>query len=279
MMKNYILRDYSFIPEIPALSVDEDMGCISFMFYDADKEINLAWIEWVEALFLYFDIEPDSIVFHHDGKTKQGKYSRLKKALLDATEKGEIDFQLRSRAIEGYPTFFPSEISVSMNTSGPGSAQGVISIIEKKVPNILDWSKKLASELTLLAGSFYAHSSKFPMLLGPDAYAAAVGTIPKGWSFNSTRAYTTRLTVWRDSTQNLSHIENFFREIFPINFLKETHMNSTIVGKPARSFYEMYGSVIEVSPNSQQYMWEVESRKLKLLRKIMEKEGLILSQE
>lgn len=278
-MKNTTVQDFSFIPNIPKLDAGEDMACVSFMFYDSEKKINQDWLEWLELLFSYFDSEIDRVLFHHKGKTRHGKYSRLKKAFLDAMETGDVDFQLRSRVIEGHPGFFPSEVSISVNASGPGNAQGVISIIEKKVPDVSNFSKKLASELMLLAGSFYAHSSKFPMILGPDAYAAAVGAIPKGWSFNSTKTYTERLTTWRKKTRHLDHIEMSFREIFPINFLKETHMNSTIVGKPARSFYEMYGSVIELSPNSQQYMWEVESSKLKLLREIMEKEGLILSQQ
>lgn len=276
-MKNKTVQDFSFIPNIPKLGAAEDMACVSFMFYDSEKKLNQDWLEWLELIFSSFDTEPDRILFHFEGKTRRGKYSRLKKTFFSALEKGDVDFQLRSRAIEGHPDFFPSEISISINTSGPGNAQGVISIVENKVPNIFDFSNNIASELVSLAGNFYAHSSKFPMILGPDSYAAAVGTIPKGWSFNSTKAYTERLTAWRNNTRDLTHIETSFREIFPINFLKDSHIKSTIGGTPAKSLYEMYGLIIEVSPNSNQYLWKVESNKLQLLRKIMEKEGLILS--
>lgn len=278
IMKNFTNNnDFDFIPNIPTLGLNDRKACISFMFYDSDDEISRKWIDWLESLFLKLRTEPDNLLLHRDGKTRKGKYSRLRKALISAVEESSIDFQLRSPKREGLYDFFPSEVSVSINTSGPGQAQGVISVIEEKVPNIYEFANEIASDIVPLTGNFYGHCSRFPALLGPDAYAAAVGAIPKGWDFKSTQPYTERLTNWRKKTQFVNGVAASFREIFPINFLKQSHLENNILGKPARLFYETYGKFLRVSPNSEQYMWVVPNEKLEFLRKILEEDHLILS--
>lgn len=276
-MKNSETKNFEYIPNLPSLKASESQACVSFMFYDSEKEISQKWIEWLERFFAQFSLTPDTLILHQEGKTKTGKYYRQRGALLKALEESSIDFQVRSKVIDASTGFFPSEISVSINTSGPGKAQGVVSVRQDLVPNSLKFSRNLALELLPLTGLFYGHCSSFPIILGPDAYAAGLGTIPKGWSFASTKSYTERLTTWRKRIQILESGEKFFREIFPINFLKESHFTQIISEKPSRLFFESYGSVVELSPDSKQFMWVVDIEKLKELRKVMESEGLILS--
>lgn len=270
-------QNFEFIPYLPTLKASESQPCVSFMFYDSEKAFSHEWIEWLERFFVQFSLSPDSLILHQDGKTRAGKYKRQKGALFKAVEKNGIDFQIRSKIIDSSIGFFPSEISVSVNTSGLGKMQGVFSVRKYLVPNLLEFSKSLALELLPLVGDFYGHSSRFPIILGPDAYGAGLGTIPKGWSFASTKSYTGRLTTWRKRSQHLESIKNYFREIFPINFLKDSHMHGSIFGKPARLFYEDFGTIMELANDSKQFVWVVETDKIELLRKSMEEEGLILS--
>lgn len=278
-MRSSSKNNFDFIPNLPVLKDEDQNACVSFMFYDAEKEVNGNWVDWLETIFLKFNSEPDSIIFQQGGKTKRGKYINLRESFLSSTKNNEVDFQIRSVKKDSLSDFFPSAVSISINASGPGKAQGAISLTEELVPNISDFSSSIASELFSLAGSFYGHSSRFPIILGPDSYAAGVGAIPKGWSFASTRPYTNRLTNWRKKTNQLDSIPGSFREVFPINFLKKSHLEAKISGRPAKLIFEKFGSIIEVSPTGDQYMWLVESVKLKLLRNILEKEGLILSSD
>lgn len=271
---------YNFLPGIPKLPKDS-FSVLSFMFYDIRKPVNENWLQWIESVFEDYGATPEKLIVRSKVSNYSGMFSKLRTKLLyllaEASEGQEIDFQVRSAPLADGVGFYPSDISISINTNNLHKSQGVFSIRDFCGRDLVRFSTNCAKKLTSMNYQFYGHASKFPGIIGPDFYSASVGSIPKGWSFMSTREYTKRITVWRDEYNSLSQINGFFREIFPINFLNETHLQKHINGMSAKCFYEMFGNVFEIAKDSNQYAWIIDEEKLSFLRKKMEKENLVLS--
>jgi hypothetical protein len=271
---------FDFLPNAPTLPKGTQVA-LSLMFYDLENNLNSSWLNWIVKVFSHYGIAPDSLILHTSSGNSSGRLENLSEkltiALNNANDGATIDLQVRSTPIADGVGFFPTEMSLSINTSGPGKAQGVLSIRDREDRSLRDFALHHAQEIAELGGKFYGHASKFPAILGPDSYAACVGAIPKGWSFTSTQAYTNRLTAWRNHGASREHLNGYLREVFPINFLTTAHVNSNDSMFHTPSFFEKFGTLSPLGKSKDQYVWEVTHKKLPKARSEMEKAGLVLS--
>ena len=259
---------------------DDELVCFSLMFYDITNKLGPEWVDLIERLFRIYGCDPINIILHGARKRK-GSFKRIRSHLiedLEAARSGEaVHFRIGSAPTEDGVSFFASDISVSINTSGPGCAQGVFSVRERCDRNFEDFVDYLVPKLVPLTGMFYGYASKFPAILGPGAYAASLGTIPKGWSFTSTRSYTKRITTWRDNIRDRRGLNGFFREVYPVNFLTRAHLDQEISGKLASEIFEEFGSLKQLAGIGDMFVWWVPLNRIAVVREILENENLILS--
>jgi len=255
----------------------------SLMFYGLVKPLNERWIEIIESFFEQHGQSPDQLIVNSDTIQGNGGYRRVKNkltaALIEASQEKEIDLRVRSQECVMDDGFMPCDIEVAISTNKSGVTQGVFSVDSCLAPNLNQFAKLLAMNIENLGGQFYGHASKFPALYGPESYLACVGTIPRGHNFMETRAHTKRITSWRENIRSKSTDpkNGFFREIYPINFLTQQHLEKTINNMSASHFFKKYGILEELRRNTDMFVWSLKERGRKKAALVLKKEGLVLS--
>lgn len=277
----FLIQDFSYLPGLPNLN-----GCneaaLSFMFYDTDQRLGEHWIEWIDKMFGRFDETPSQSIFNAPSGTRRGSYKRQKKALVSALRNTEISGNFDVRVRSSKPTndlgFFPSSMEVILSSRGGLLTRGSVSVLAKHTSlGLYETAVSIGSSLHEVSGTFYGHASYFPAVLGPEQYLANVGSIPKGWSFESTRAFTKRITNWRNNFVQLDSIGNGFREVFPVNFLKRSHLEKKIAGKSAVLWLQRFGTVEQLAETPDLIVWNLSQKRIRPARTELEKLGLILS--
>ena len=230
---------------------------------------------------MHYSLEPKELCYTASRKDKSGNYSSLKSELEDAfscdVENGVKSLRVRSKIVAPEDGFFPCDMEISVDVGGQSYARGSISVSIDKVSDLEKFAIQTAQEVSRIGGCYYGHSSLFPAILGPEYYLGSVGVIPKGWSFMSTRAYTKRLTTWRDHGANRISLNGYFREVFPFNFLTEHHLDQRILGKPAADLYKEFGQLEKFGASACQYVWKVPLALIPKAREVLEKANLVLS--
>lgn len=274
-------NELAFLPYLPPLGSNSRL-VVSLMFYDLERPLNAQWVPWIDSKFHEYGLRPSKVNFTARNSDRSGNYETLKKSLAEAlaglTEEGGFSsLRIRSEMLFPDDGFFPCEMEVSIEVGGPGYARGSISVVKRNVPGLAEFSLNTAREISHLGGTFYGHASLFPAILGPEYYLGSVGTIPKGWSFVSTRAYTKRLTAWRHHGSSREHVDGYLREVFPINFLTDAHLNTHIGDQAAKALYVKHGELSPLVGFDGQHVWRVADKNLKRARSALEKLGLVLS--
>ncbi len=270
----------AFLPFLPTFQ-SETRLVANLMFYGLERPLSRDWVQLIEQQFVRYSLEPQELCYTAHSKDKSGDYSSLKSELEDALScnaKYELkSIRVRSKAVAPEDGFLPCDMEISVDTGGPTHARGSISVSIDKAPDLEEFATQTSHDVSRIGGCYYGHSSLFPAILGPEYYLGSVGTIPKGWSFISTRAYTKRLTAWRDHGANRISLNGYFREVFPYNFLTKHHLNQRILGKPAADLFKEFGTLEEFGASASQYVWKVPLVLIPKAREVLEEANLVLS--
>lgn len=103
--------------------------------------------------------------------------------------------------------------------------------------------------------------------------------MPVGVSWNSNREYADRITRWRDNRQlkKLTTRAGYFREIYPINFVLDTHLAMPFRGGMLSEFMQANGTLRPLDMHDEIFRWDVPDPIIPHVRGSLEESGLILS--
>lgn len=255
------------------------------MIFDWERQVDSTWLDAFEAPFAEFGASPVEGTGHLEKKKSHGAYKRVRKKLAEFLDEAEEkqDFSLRIRSEETDPNdgFCPSDITVSLGVTSPARKAACVAVREGLVSDSDELIERVGRAIFDKCGAFYGGAFDFPAAFGPDAYLASLGAIPKGHKWNSNRDYSARITRWRKNILNrkLRPSRGYFREIYPINFVLETHLNMPFRDAPLSKFMEAAGVLRPFEFNEKMYRWDVPEKQLKEVREALESSGLVLSSE
>ena len=255
------------------------------MIYDWERPIDRSWLDAFEAPFAEFGAVPVEGTGHLEKKKSHGAYKRVRKKLAEFLENAEEkqDFSVRIRSEETDPNdgFCPSDVVVSFGLSDSSRKAACVAVRESLVSGPDELIERVERAIFDKCGAFYGGAFDFPAAFGPDAYLVSLGAIPKGHKWNSNREYSARITRWRKNTLNrkLRPSRGYFREIYPINFVLETHLNMPFRDAPLSKFMEATGALRPFEFNEKMYRWDVPDEHLNEVREALEPSGLVLSSE
>lgn len=274
---------------IPVLPEDWDSsGGIArcLMFYDWERELGEEWLDLVDAVFAEFGVEPREGTGNLGKAHSHGSYKRIRNRLREflQVEKGvRRDFRIQGEPYVKAEGFFPSDMGVvwghSISMQEGWTKSGLIAVRGNRVESCHALVERIGARLFEKFGIAYGAAFDFPTLYGPDAYLSSVGAIPKGGSGLANRKYKARITKWRDNTWQLglraSH--GYLREVYPINFVLEAHLNMPFQGRPLSEFMQRVGDLRPSGYDDRMYRWDVPAERLETVRQALETSGLILS--
>lgn len=254
------------------------------MVYDWDKEITAEWLDFVETLFASFHRSATLVTANREEKKSHGDYRRIKKRLLgflsDIQPDTRFDARIRSEAgAFSNEAFFPAELEVVFAQSVNGAKQASIHIRDHVIESLDAFVEHLEYRLMELCGPFYGGAWKFPAAYGPASYLASVGTVQKGQHFKINADYTQRLTRFRKNIRGLdiSLRQGYFREIYPVNYISEAHLERTLQNRPLSEYIDRYGVVTPVDSTQKMFRWDLGDNELVRVQKELEESGLVLS--
>ena len=255
------------------------------MVFDWERQVESSWLDVFEFLFSEFDLEPAEGTGNLGKRQSHGAYKRVRRKLAEflgeAEEAESFSIRIRSEATHPRDGFFPSDALVSFGvSSGPRKAacfavrEGLVSAPDELV-------QRIGPPVLSKFGAFYGGAWDFPAAFGPDAYLVSLGAVPKGHLSTSNADYFARITQWRKNVLNrkLRPASGYFREVYPINFLLETHLNMPFRDEPLSGFMTETGTLRSCDFNEQMYRWDVPKERLEEVQGALESSGLILSSE
>ena len=253
------------------------------MVYGWEKPIGPEWIDVIEDIFLVFGHEPFEGMGNLGELHSHGSYNRVRKRLRGFSEnpnESEL-FAIRVRSSPDFidEAFFPCNIEVSLGFSHSNPKKAVVAVREALISDYKELVTRIGKNFFDLFGSFYGGAWDFPAAFGPSDYMVSVRAIPGRLPYGINDAYANRITRWRD---NIWHKKcqvrsGYFREIYPINFLLETHLNAPFRGQPLYKFMEKNGSLEMFEFNEKMHCWNITEENLDFVRKTLEPSGLVLS--
>lgn len=250
------------------------------IFYDWEKPVGSDWLSLVEAFFSEFGQEPFEATANLGDQRSHGRFSRTKKKLARLLEsKGnQASLNIRIRGEARSESFFPCDVEISLTTRPSGQKEGLIAIRQNLVESCVALVARLGKNLFDATGEVYAGAFDFPTVFGPAAYWASLGTIPSGGSSLANKEYLERLTRWRDNRWNgVMTKDGYLREVYPINYVLESHLNMPFRGASLGAHMERVG-VLKVSEcSSKMFRWLIPVERLPWVRSELESSGLILS--
>ena len=255
------------------------------MVFDWECPIDSSWLDAFEAPFAEFGAVPVEGTGHLEKRKTHGAYERVRKKfaefLEDAEEKQDFSVRIRSEETDPNDGSCPSDVIVSFGVSSPARKAACVAVRESLVSDPDELIERVGRTIFDKCGPFYGGAFDFPAAFGPDAYLASLRAIPKGHKWNSNRDYSARITRWRKSILNrkLRPSRGYFREIYPINFLLETHLNMPFRDAPLSKFMEVTGALRPFEFNEKMHRWDVPEKQLKEVREALEPSGLVLSSE
>lgn len=258
--------------------------CFSIILYNWDKAIAADWLDFIETLFASFDRSAIQATANREKEKTHGNYRRVKKRLLgflsDIQPDTCLDVRIRSEAgAFSNEAFFPAELEVVFAQSVNGAKRASIHIRDHVIESLDAFVEHLEYPLMELCGSFYGGAWKFPAAYGPASYLACVGTVQKGQHLNINADYTRRLTCFRKNIQgrDISLRQGYFREIYPVNYLSEAHLDNSFQNKPLSDYINKYGVLTEVDISKNMFKWELSEDVIERVRLKLEDSGLVLS--
>jgi hypothetical protein len=254
------------------------------MFYDWEKSVGLKWLELAAEVFAEFG----QTIFEGTGNLgvhhSHGRFSRVQKKLagfLGAVHgdlNSNFDIRMRSRLSIEDDAFFPCDVEMVLGVEPSGRKEGAIAVRETLVDSCDSLIKRVGEKLFRTTGTVYANSFDFPTLFGPASYQASIGAIPSGMSTRINEKYTERITRWRDNRWGgLLPSQGYLREVYPINFVLDSHLNMPFQNRPLSEYMKRVGSLIVSEYNNKMYLWTVPPERIDRVRQDLESSGIVLS--
>lgn len=255
------------------------------MVFDWEYQAEASWLESIEDVFSELDQSPAEGTGHLGDAKSHGKYRRVRKRLgefLAAGGKGQ-NFSIRVRSDETHRQdgFLPSNLSISCNAANTSGKSAGVALRAEIIDDLKEFVRRIETPVFKCFGAFYGGAWAFPAAFGPDSYLVSLSTIPKGHKFDSNNDYSARITRWRDNIwhRKVRPSRGYFREVYPINFLLETHLNMPFRDEPLSTFMKETGVLRPCELNKKMHRWDVPPERLKEVRETLEPSGLILSSE
>ena len=255
------------------------------MIHELEHRVDATWMNLFEDVFAELGAPPFEGTGFLGEKKSHGSYRRVRKKLgefLDSSTSGD-NFGVRIRSESKYPEegFFPSDLGIFLGQSNIRPTYIGIAARPPFVHNVDALIEKIGKARFEVFGTFYGGAWDFPTAFDPEGYLVSVGAIPKGHKWGSNREYSERLTRWEDNIwrRKLRASRGYFREIYPINFLLETHLNMPFRDEPLSKFMEATGALRPFEFNEKMYRWDVPDETLNEVREALEPSGLILSSD
>ena len=211
-----------------------------------------------------------------------GDYKKIRPKLiqyLSHPENNNPSMWIRGGPRENKRDFFPFALEWSLGLAHGGQKFGSFAVDESQVPSASDHADRAAPIIFQGLGSAYGGCWDFPSELGADGYSATVSTMPRDMKWGADTLYNARLTRWRDNIwrRKLRARQGYFREIYPINFLLDAHLNAPFEGAPLADFMKKFGALRRCEFNEKMHRWDVPEANLAEVRTALEPSGLVLS--
>lgn len=280
--KNKIKDSLSVFPDRKTYVSSHNARC--FMFYDWENPIGPEWLDVSTEIFLAFG----EAIFEGTGNLgtqhTHGRFNRVQKRLRDFlvfVQNGKnvgFDIKIKSRPYVDSDAFFPADIEMVWGVDREGRKEGAVMVRDTLTESRVSLLQKIGERIFRLIGPAYANAFDFPTLFGPAAYQASIGTIPAGMSSLVNGTYTDRITRWRDRRwQGILSSQGYLREVYPINFVLDAHLNKLFRNRPFAEYMRKVGE-LKVSEYSEKvFRWNVPEKRLDAVRLELESSGLILS--
>ena len=203
-----------------------------FMFYNFENRIGTEWLEVAESLFQKFGYEPSFAIGNLKKKHSVGSYKKIRKRLLDflSEDKKSEAMDMQIDSIHDLPEdgFFPCHMRLIWENRQKDMKQGQVALRITNNDNLCVFVNVVAPIIFNKLGKAYASAFIFPAIYGPDAYLLGVSSILEVGTSNDNPEYSSRLRHWRRNTWggDKRPSQGFFREIYPINFLLQAHLDS-----------------------------------------------------
>ena len=269
-------------PDRETYGSSETAYCL--MFYDWPEAIGPDWLEFAEVVFSQFG----GVIVEGTGgvgdQRSHGAFRRVRKRLdgfLRAVRNGakeNFDIRLRSDRCEESNAFFPSTIEMVWSLHASGRKNGMVAVRQGLVDGLETLLQKVSTTVFDKTGPAYAYAIPFPTLFDPSAYLATVVVVPRGGSTLSNKNYGERLTRFRDNWwSGLLPSQGHLREVYPINFVLDSHLSMPFQDRPLSEYMENVGKLQPTEYSEKVYRWTVPGERLSWVRQDLEPSGLILS--
>lgn len=269
-------------PDRGTYAASDVARCI--MFYDWEKPVGPDWLELAKIIFAEFGQEIVEGIGNLGKRHSHGRFGTVEKKLLAFLEaarddaKSTVDIQVRSGPYIESDAFYPCDVEIAWSISDKGQKDGLIAVRRARVDSCDSLVERIGKKLFSATGAAYAGAFDFPTLFGPGYYQVGLGTMPAGVSSLANEKYTARITRWRDARwRGLLTSTGYVREIYPINFLLESHLCMRFEGRPLSEYLEKVGTLKAAGYNDKMYRWIVPAERLEKVRKDLESSGLVLS--
>lgn len=254
------------------------------MLYEWHAPYDRQLLDVGDKLFAEFSASSVEETGNLGDEQTHGKHKKVRPVLEGFFEKASSELRpgirLRSSSIRDN-NLFPSDLEFNAHVNISGQKQCALAVDEELVTSAHELSDKVETIIFTQLGVGYGGCWDFPAEIGAEGYLSSVSMMPSGMKWGADKDYSTRITRWRDNIwrQKLRASRGYFREIYPINFLLETHLNMPFRDEPLSKFMEATGALRPFEFNEKMYRWDVPDETLNEVREALEPSGLILSSD
>lgn len=263
----------------------------SLMFYEWEAPLDERCLFLAEQLLAEFGTEPvegtgaltnwsgDQRQAHGDYKKVRAKLGRF---LTEANQDGnQLQPSMRVRSVPRVAEsgFFPCALEVTFAVAPGGQKVGAFSVDDGHIESATTLADRVEALIFGALGTAYGGCWEFPAVLGSEGYVATVSSMPQNMKWGVDEHYVARLNRWRDNIwhRKLRTRQGYFREIYPINFVLDAHLNASFQGAPLSSFMREFGVLRRCEFNKKMHRWDVPPANLAKVRTVLEPSGLVLS--
>lgn len=268
-------------PESELCALSGVTHCITF--YDWEKPIDAEWMDKIIEMFAEFGQVIDEGTGNLGAQHSHGSFRRVKKRLAGFLSGiyGNVgqNFDIRLRSVANYKSdaFFPCDMEIVFNSHRFGNKGGMLAVRENLIGSSKLLVEKVGEKLFSLTGATYAGVFDFPTMFGPECYQASVSAVPRGMDTFINEAYKKRITKFRDNRgHGFLTNQGYLREVYPINFLLETHLKMPFHNQSLSEYMQRVGTLERIHDKNM-YRWDIPLGILDDVRQEFESSGLILS--
>ncbi len=254
------------------------------MLYEWKAPLDERCLSLCERLLAEFGISPAEGTGCRGYKRTHGSYKKIRArlaALLASGVGADVSVRVRSVLKSTAPEFFPSDFEAAFGRVYGGQKIGSFAVDQTKAESPQALADSIAPIMFGVLDSAYGGCWNFPAEYGAEHYVAAVNTMPIGMKWGSNPRYANRLIRWRDNIwhRGLRARDGYFREVYPINFLLEAHLERKFRNAALWKFMREEGSLMQCEFSDKMFRWDVPEQNLSEVRAALEPSGLVLSSE